>query len=78
MRIKLTRGCIVPGFPSAQPGDTLNVPDDIGRDLLAIRKAVLVVEVKAAPEPIQTREPAIETRDPVIEKTPKRKQSKLA
>ena len=78
MQIQLTRGCIVPGHPQAKPGDVLEVANDVGQDLLAIGKAIRAPANKTAPEPIQTREPAIETRDPVIDKAPKRKQSKLA
>jgi hypothetical protein len=58
MRVKLIRGCLVPGFPSAQPGQIIDVPPDVAQDLLAIRKAVL------PPETIEVREPEVENRDP--------------
>lgn len=73
VKIKLTRGCIVPGHPTAQPGDVLEVSADVGNDLLAIRKAVRVVELEA----IETREPEIENREPVAVKVSKRGKSKL-
>jgi len=73
VKIKLIRGCIVPGHPHAQPGDTLEVSRDVGTDLLAIGKAVRVVEV----ETVQTREPEIENREPVAIKAAKRSKSKL-
>lgn len=68
---------MVPGFPTAKPGDVLDVPNDIAQDLLAIRKAERVVD---APPRIEVREPEIDSRDPqpVEVKQPKRKQSKLA
>lgn len=61
MKIRLTRGCLVSGFPNAKPGDVLDVPNDVAHTLLAIRKAERVTTTAAK---IEVREPAIETRDP--------------
>lgn len=70
IRIKLTRGCIVPGHPTAQPGDVLEVANNVAQDLLAIRKAVRVDFV----EEVETRVPVVESRDP--EPRPKRSKFK--
>ena len=76
MKIRLTRGCIVPGHPHAQPGDVLDVPPNIAQDLLAIGRAVRVED--AAPvQAIEVREPVIENRDPEPVTIKKRSKSKL-
>ncbi len=68
MRIKLLRGCIVPGHPDVAPGDVFEISPDIANRLIALRKAEPVNEpiAEASSASIETREPVAEARDPLV------------
>ena len=57
MKVKITNGVVVKGFPGVQKGDVIDVPDNLASELIACNNAVKDYG-------IETREPEIENRDP--------------
>ena len=52
MKIRITKGCVVAMAPRSV-GEEIVVADREGRQLIAMGKAVKLLEVKAKPEPIE-------------------------